>query len=100
MNKAIKHLLRVAYRRQKIILKQVVLMTNLFQVIKFWIQNRFRIRSNGIRASTRSTGYKTTPKSQISIQHVPFDDEIDTYWYVQPELVSPARDSLSGLSNE
>ena len=73
-------------------------MTNLFQVIKFWIQNRFRIRSNGIRA--RRTGQKTTPRSQISIQHVPFDDEIDTYWYVQPELVSPARDSLSGLSNE
>ena len=73
-------------------------MTNLFQVIKFWIQNRFRIRPNGIRAS--STGQKKTPKSKISIQHVPFDDEIDTYWYVQPELVSPARDSLSGLSNE
>ena len=73
-------------------------MTNLFQVIKFWIQNRFRIRRNGIRA--RGTGQKKTQKSKRSIQHMQFDDEIDTYWYVQPELVSPARDSLSGLSNE
>ena len=71
-------------------------MTKFWKRIKLWYQKRSpKWYQSQTTVSKKQTSYSKAWKFILEQAK-----EANDYWYVQPELVSPARDSLSGLSNE